>query len=260
MAVQQNKKSPSKRGMHRSHNAWTCPASPSSRPPAKPTCATTSAPPASTVAARCSRPSPKPDHRLPRPRPEATFAVASGLCFDGHRFRSPLRLRATSAITLAVDCMGGDHGPRVTLAGLPRVPRRHPEALAAAGRRAGRARRPSRTRARASLPASEVVAMDDPIEVALRKKKDSSMRVAIQQVKDGAAQAAVSAGNTGALMAIARYLLKTLDGIDRPAIATQLPNAQGRRHHGAGPGRQRRLRRRATCCSSPCWARRWCRR
>jgi glycerol-3-phosphate acyltransferase PlsX len=53
------------------------------------------------------------------------------------------------------------------------------------------------------------------------------MRVAIQQVKDGAAQAAVSAGNTGALMAIARYLLKTLDGIDRPAIATQMPNAQG---------------------------------
>ena len=53
------------------------------------------------------------------------------------------------------------------------------------------------------------------------------MRVAIQQVKDGAASAAVSAGNTGALMAIARYLLKTLDGIDRPAIATQLPNATG---------------------------------
>jgi glycerol-3-phosphate acyltransferase PlsX len=80
-----------------------------------------------------------------------------------------------------------------------------------------------------------------PVEVALRRKKDSSMRVAIQQVKDGAAQAAVSAGNTGALMAIARYLLKTLDGIDRPAIATQMPNAKGRRHHGAGPGCQRRL-------------------
>lgn len=53
------------------------------------------------------------------------------------------------------------------------------------------------------------------------------MRVAIQQVKDGAAQAAVSAGNTGALMAIARYLLKTVDGIDRPAIAAQIPNAKG---------------------------------
>lgn len=71
--------------------------------------------------------------------------------------------------------------------------------------------------------------MDDPVEVALRRKKrDSSMRVAIQQVKDGTAAAAVSAGNTGALMAITRYLLKTLDGIDRPAIATQMPNDKGR--------------------------------
>jgi glycerol-3-phosphate acyltransferase PlsX len=77
------------------------------------------------------------------------------------------------------------------------------------------------------VAATEVVGMDDPIEVALRRKKDSSMRVAIQQVKDGAAQAAVSAGNTGALMAIARYLLKTVDGIDRPAIAAQIPNAKG---------------------------------
>ena len=65
--------------------------------------------------------------------------------------------------------------------------------------------------------------MHDAVEVALRKKRDSSMRVAIQQVKDGA-HACVSAGNTGALMAVARYLLKTLDGIDRPAIATVLPN------------------------------------
>jgi glycerol-3-phosphate acyltransferase PlsX len=77
------------------------------------------------------------------------------------------------------------------------------------------------------VAASEVVAMDDGVEVALRKKKDSSMRLAIQQVKDGQAQAAVSAGNTGALMALARYLLKTVDGIDRPAIAAALPNARG---------------------------------
>jgi glycerol-3-phosphate acyltransferase PlsX len=69
--------------------------------------------------------------------------------------------------------------------------------------------------------------MDDPVEIALRKKKDSSMRIALQQVKDGQAQAAVSAGNTGALMALARYLLKTVDGIDRPAIAYPLPNAKG---------------------------------
>ena len=77
------------------------------------------------------------------------------------------------------------------------------------------------------VPASEVVTMDDSIEQALRRKKDSSMRVALDRVKDGSASVAVSAGNTGALMAISRYVLKTIDGIDRPAIATQLPNARG---------------------------------
>ena len=128
--------------------------------------------------------------------------------------------------TLAVDCMGGDHGPRVTLAACRHFLEAHadaelvlvgmPDALAAF-------RHP---RARA-VAASEVVAMDDHVEVALRKKKDSSLRVAIQQVKDGAAQVAISAGNTGALMALARYLLKTVEGIDRPAIATHLPNAKG---------------------------------
>lgn len=78
------------------------------------------------------------------------------------------------------------------------------------------------------VPATEVVAMDDPVEVALRRKKDSSMRVAAQAVKDGRADACVSAGNTGAWMAITRYVLKTLDGIDRPAIATSIPNQLGR--------------------------------
>jgi glycerol-3-phosphate acyltransferase PlsX len=69
--------------------------------------------------------------------------------------------------------------------------------------------------------------MDDPIEVALRRKKDSSMRVAIEQVKEKQADAIISSGNTGALMAISRYILKTLDGIDRPAIATGMPNELG---------------------------------
>jgi glycerol-3-phosphate acyltransferase PlsX len=73
-------------------------------------------------------------------------------------------------------------------------------------------------------PASEVVTMDEPPAQALRTKKDSSMRVAINLVKTGEAHAAVSAGNTGALMAISRFVLKTLPGIDRPAIATVLPN------------------------------------
>lgn len=77
------------------------------------------------------------------------------------------------------------------------------------------------------VPATEVVTMDDNIEIALRRKKDSSMRQAIMQVRDGAAHAAISAGNTGALMALARFLLKTLPGIDRPAIATQMPNVLG---------------------------------
>jgi glycerol-3-phosphate acyltransferase PlsX len=77
------------------------------------------------------------------------------------------------------------------------------------------------------VAASEVVAMDDSIELALRKKKDSSMRVALNLVKDGQAQASVSAGNTGALMAVSRYVLKTLAGIERPAIAFALPNQHG---------------------------------
>jgi phosphate acyltransferase len=74
--------------------------------------------------------------------------------------------------------------------------------------------------------------MDDPVETALRRKKDSSMRVAIAQLKADGEQPAradvcVSAGNTGALMALARYLLKTVEGIDRPALATVLPHAKG---------------------------------
>jgi len=122
--------------------------------------------------------------------------------------------------------MGGDHGPRVTLAACRRFLDSHPEArLLLVGLPAALS---DFAHERASVvPASEVVAMDDPVEIALRRKKDSSMRVAIAQVRDGAAAAAVSAGNTGALMAIARYLLKTLDGIDRPAIATQMPNDKG---------------------------------
>ena len=97
--------------------------------------------------------------------------------------------------------MGGDHGPRVTLAACRAFLERHSEAsLLLVGAPAALAGFAAHPRARI-VAASEVVGMDDPIEIALRKKKDSSMRVAIQQVKDGVAQAAVSAGNTGALMA-----------------------------------------------------------
>lgn len=122
--------------------------------------------------------------------------------------------------------MGGDHGPRVTLPACRQFLEQHPEAALILVGLAEPLAGFSHPRARI-VAASEVVTMDDPLEIALRRKKDSSMRVAIQQVKDGSAQAAVSAGNTGALMAISRYLLKTVDGIERPAIAGQIPNATG---------------------------------
>ena len=78
--------------------------------------------------------------------------------------------------------------------------------------------------------ASEVVAMSEPPAEALRKKKDSSMRVAINLVKEGAADACVSSGNTGALMATAKFVLKMLPGIDRPAIIAELPAKSGTLH------------------------------
>ncbi|HMO46748.1 MAG TPA: phosphate acyltransferase PlsX [Rubrivivax sp.] len=137
------------------------------------------------------------------------------------------------AVCIAVDCMGGDHGPSVTLPACRSFLRSHPQAqLRLVGTAA--ALEPARGWQRCSVvEARDVVTMDDPIEVALRRKKDSSMRVAISQLiaADGAApaaQACVSAGNTGALMALARYLLKTLEGIDRPAIATVMPNRNDR--------------------------------
>ena len=141
----------------------------------------------------------------------------------------PIAPAPLDAVCLAVDCMGGDHGPSVTLPACRQFLERHPQArLRLVG--TTDALEPARGWDRCSrVEASEVVTMDDPVEVALRRKKDSSMRVAIQQLVAAgggapAAHACVSAGNTGALMALARYLLKTLDGIDRPAIATVLPN------------------------------------
>ncbi len=133
-------------------------------------------------------------------------------------------------ITIAVDCMGGDVGPAVTLPACQAFLDDHPEArLLLVSLPSVAQDFPVLTNHERCtwVTATDVIAMDDPVEIALRKKKDSSMRVAITQVKDGLADVAVSAGNTGALMAIARYVLKTLDGIDRPAIASQLPNAKG---------------------------------
>jgi glycerol-3-phosphate acyltransferase PlsX len=129
-------------------------------------------------------------------------------------------------ITIAVDCMGGDHGPKVTLPACQQFLDQHTDAALVIVGLADALKNFSHPRA-TLVTVTEVVTMDDPLEIALRRKKDSSMRVAIQHVKDGVAQAAVSAGNTGALMAISRYVLKTLDGIERPAIAGQIPNASG---------------------------------
>jgi len=136
-------------------------------------------------------------------------------------------------ITIAVDCMGGDHGPAVTvpaafeflrkeatcaviLVGHAELLRPYVEKVAAEfGARV------------AIRHAAEIVEMDEAVANALRGKKDSSMRVAVDLVKEGQAHAAISAGNTGALMAISRFVLKTLPGIDRPAICTILPSRRG---------------------------------
>ncbi len=137
-------------------------------------------------------------------------------------------------IKISIDCMGGDHGPSVTI----------PAALSFLAREAGvelilvgpvdRIKADLQRLKAAQHPrisvvnATEIVTMDDSLEVALRRKKDSSMRVAISLVKDGQANACVSAGNTGALMALSRYLLKTIPGVERPAICTLIPNQKDR--------------------------------
>jgi phosphate acyltransferase len=135
---------------------------------------------------------------------------------------------------VAIDCMGGDHGPSVTVPAALRFLADHPAArLILVGREeevrlqlGGQAGEP-RLRV---VHASEVVGMDESPAIALRNKKDSSMRVAINLVKNGDADACVSAGNTGALMAISRFVLKMLPGIERPAICTALPTVKGHTH------------------------------
>jgi phosphate acyltransferase len=136
-------------------------------------------------------------------------------------------------VRISVDCMGGDYGPAVTLAACRAFLAKHPGAemlLVGLPHALALATKWERCRV---VAATEVVEMCDSIEVALRRKKDSSMRVALNQVKPhpdtgaAAADVCVSAGNTGALMAVARYLLKTLEGIDRPAIASVMPNQLG---------------------------------
>lgn len=129
--------------------------------------------------------------------------------------------------------MGGDHGPAVTIPAAISFAKAQPEAeLILVGLedvlRAELKKHHAANHPRMSIVhASEVVTMDDPLEVALRRKKDSSMRVAIELVRDGKAQVCCSAGNTGALMAVSRYVLKTMAGVDRPAICSIIPNEKG---------------------------------
>ena len=141
-----------------------------------------------------------------------------------------------SETVIAIDCMSGDHGPSVTVAAALQALNHHARLkLILVGDQQVIAEELSRlnTQPGARLVlrhASQVVAMDDLPSQALRGKKDSSMRVAIDLVKSGEAHACVSAGNTGALMATARFVLKTLEGIDRPAIITALPTISGHSH------------------------------
>ena len=138
-------------------------------------------------------------------------------------------------LSVAIDCMGGDHGPSVTVPAALACLRAHPELwLILVGRTEPietalrEAKVPAALRQRLRLqPASEVVEMDEAPAQALRRKKDSSMRVAIDLVKTGGAAACVSAGNTGALMATARFVLSTLPGVDRPAIISAMPTMNG---------------------------------
>jgi glycerol-3-phosphate acyltransferase PlsX len=139
------------------------------------------------------------------------------------------------ALTIAIDCMGGDHGPRVTVPAAVSFIRANADArVVLVGReqeiraqlRVAKAARESALEVR---HASEVITMEEAPAQAMRSKKDSSMRIAVDLLKSGEVSAVVSAGNTGALMAISRFVLKMLPGIERPAIASVLPTANGGR-------------------------------
>jgi len=139
-------------------------------------------------------------------------------------------------LTIALDAMGGDHGPVVIIpAALNALKKNSDLKLILVGDQAqlmaALQQQSGDVGARLTIQhASQQVAMDESPALALRSKKDSSMRVAINLVKDGTASACVSAGNTGALMATARFVLKTLPGVDRPAIISTLPAIKGHTH------------------------------
>jgi glycerol-3-phosphate acyltransferase PlsX len=135
-------------------------------------------------------------------------------------------------VSIAIDAMGGDYGLPVVIPACIKAINKHPTLqLILVGDEALIKKKLKRNVNNPQLRivhASETVAMDELPSHALRNKKDSSMRVAINLVKEGRAQACMSAGNTGALMATARFVLKTLPGIDRPAIISELPTIKGK--------------------------------
>ena len=140
------------------------------------------------------------------------------------------------AFRLALDVMGGDHGPaEIVTAAVYSLKKYHDLELLLVGLedviKPGLEQLSLDLAARVQvIHAPEVVEMSEAPSFALRNKKKSSMRAAIELVKTGGAQACVSAGNTGALMAISRYVLKMLPGIDRPAICTTIPGLNGHTH------------------------------
>lgn len=138
--------------------------------------------------------------------------------------------------TIALDAMGGDFGPEVVIPAAAHVVKKSSDINIILVGDEARLRECAKTH-NIDLDkhfeiqhASQVVEMHEDPRHAVRKKKDSSMRVAIDMVKTGRAQAVVSAGNTGALMATAKFVLKTLPGIDRPAICTTIPSNGGHTH------------------------------
>lgn len=137
-----------------------------------------------------------------------------------------------SAPIIAIDAMGGDFGPRSIVPASLRCLSENPSLhLALVGHTSllenALSRHPAADSARLSLVhADEIIDMNERPTQALRTKPGASMRVALELVRDGKAHACVSAGNTGALMALARHLLKTLPGVDRPAMVTAIPTLE----------------------------------
>tara|TARA_R110001583_G_scaffold27985_7_gene99761 strand:+ start:33782 stop:34858 length:1077 start_codon:yes stop_codon:yes gene_type:complete len=135
-------------------------------------------------------------------------------------------------VCISLDAMGGDHAPEMVVAGAEIALKRLPHLKFLMFGDEARlkpllAKYPGLEAVSEIRHASQEVTMDDKPSVALRQRRDSSMRLAINAVKEGDAQGVISAGNTGALMAMAKFVLKTVRGIDRPAIATYMPTQRG---------------------------------